>query len=178
MKSVGEIFVDVRNFRRQGLDPWQVTERILEIGRGNGFSIITERSSGGGGQPITIELVFPNGEVILRRDRLASPPQIAELDLFSVRFQCSVSIQGAAIFCHRPLVCALHDWLPTLAEIHRGRLRLWSSQQHPAPATAILPPSRQETTAAALRHRDAHGLQPDRRLPGDRQRHRLREGLP
>jgi hypothetical protein len=60
MKSVGEIFVDVRNFRRQGLDPWQVTERILEIGRGNGFSIITERSSGGGaGSPYPSTLFSP-----------------------------------------------------------------------------------------------------------------------
>jgi hypothetical protein len=32
--------------------------------------------------------------------------------------------------------------------IHRNRLRLWSSQQHPAPAPTILPPSRQETTDA------------------------------
>jgi hypothetical protein len=64
VKTVGDIFVHAQHFKRQGLDPWEITARILEIGADCGFRQVTEHSAGGGGQPITIELIFPNDEVI------------------------------------------------------------------------------------------------------------------
>jgi hypothetical protein len=62
--TVGDIFVHAQNCKRQGLDPWEATARILEICGDSGFRQVTEHSAGGGGQPIIIELVFSNHEVI------------------------------------------------------------------------------------------------------------------
>jgi hypothetical protein len=45
-------------------DPWEITARILGICEESGFRQVTEHSAGGGGQPITIELIFPNDEII------------------------------------------------------------------------------------------------------------------
>jgi hypothetical protein len=64
VKTVGDIFVHVQNFKRQRLDPWEITARILGICEESGFRQVTEHSAGGGGQPITIELIFPNDEII------------------------------------------------------------------------------------------------------------------
>jgi formylglycine-generating enzyme required for sulfatase activity len=64
VKTVRDIFADALALKQQGLDPRQITDRIVDIGHDNGFMVINEHSSGGGGLPAAVELVFPNDEVI------------------------------------------------------------------------------------------------------------------
>jgi hypothetical protein len=64
MKTVHEIFVEALALKQQGRSPTQIANQLVDIGHDNGFPIIHERRSEGGGQPTTIELDFTNGEVI------------------------------------------------------------------------------------------------------------------
>jgi hypothetical protein len=64
MKSVRDIFVEALALKGQGLRPRQIADQVIDMGHDNGFVEINDRGSGGGGQPDTIELTFPNGEVI------------------------------------------------------------------------------------------------------------------
>jgi hypothetical protein len=64
MKTVREIFEEALVLQRQGLRPRQISDQLIDIGHDNGYGLINERGSGGGGQPTTIELTFPDGDVI------------------------------------------------------------------------------------------------------------------
>lgn len=64
MKTVRDIFVEALALKRQGLDPRQIADRIVDIGHDSGFVTISEHGVSGSEQPTTIELVFPNREVI------------------------------------------------------------------------------------------------------------------
>jgi hypothetical protein len=64
MKTVRDIFVEALALKRQGLSPRQIADQVIDMGHDNGFAVINDRGSGGGGQPTTIELTFPNGEII------------------------------------------------------------------------------------------------------------------
>jgi hypothetical protein len=61
MKSVHDIFGEAVALQRQGLTPRQVADRVLEIGKAEGFSNIDEYASITRG---TIELVFPTGTTL------------------------------------------------------------------------------------------------------------------
>jgi hypothetical protein len=62
MKTVHDIFVEA--IALEGLTPRQIADRVVDIGHDNGFMMIDEHGSGSEGQLITIELRFPDGEVI------------------------------------------------------------------------------------------------------------------
>ena len=65
MTTVRDIFVEALALKRQGLTPRQLADRIIDMGQDAGFVNIEEHgSAGAGGQPIMIELLFPNGDVI------------------------------------------------------------------------------------------------------------------
>jgi hypothetical protein len=65
MKTVRDIFTsDVLPLKVQGVGPFVIKDRVIDIGHDAGFSHISERTSGGGDQLTKIELIFPNGEAI------------------------------------------------------------------------------------------------------------------
>jgi hypothetical protein len=64
VKTVREIFAEAVVMQGQGMEPRQVADRILELGREGGFVAIRERGSRRHGLPTIIELAFPIGGTI------------------------------------------------------------------------------------------------------------------
>jgi hypothetical protein len=58
LNTVHDLFVEALALKQQGLSPRQIADRLITMGHGMGFAVISDRGSGGGGQPTIIELTF------------------------------------------------------------------------------------------------------------------------